>query len=378
MRKLFLSLAVALPAFAGYGYQGVITLGNSSQIPASQSNFTVLVCANMTLGDGNGCPTVSGLAVTGSGGHATSLYGYDIVFSSTACSSPTLMNWEMPTYVGSTGAMEAWVLVPSLTASGSFYLCVGNSAISAFQGGATGAAWDSNYVSIWHLPNGSTLSLADSSANADTGTNGGVVTAAAGQIDGGANLPATTNSVVMGAKTVNTSPGTVSLWMYVPTLPGAASTIGGFQQGYVGGACDKILYLDAANKLHFYAYNGSSQITSTPSAALSQATWTYVVGSVGASGEFAYINGAQVGTNANTGSYASYTGADISLGNACSGAGGALLAFSADEYRVSTTQRSANWIATEYNNQSAPSSFLTVGSLTTVGASAKRRIVVVN
>jgi hypothetical protein len=181
----------------------------------------------------------------------------------------------------------------------------------------------------------------------------------------------------MGANTVNTSPATVSLWMYVPSLSGVA-TIAGFQQGYLGGGCDKILYLDSANKLHFYAYNGTSYVTSTPSAALPQATWTYVAGTVGTSGEFAYVNGAQVGTGANTASYTSYASANISLGNACSAVANAELTFSADEYRISTTQRSANWIATEYNNQSAPSSFLTVGSLTSVGASTKKRIIVVN
>jgi hypothetical protein len=377
MKRLLLFLVSALPALAGYGHQGVITLGNSSQIPASQSNFTVLVCANMTLGNGNACASVPSLKTTGSGGYVTSASGYDIVFSSTTCSSPTPMSYEMPTYAGSTGQMEAWVLVPSLTASGSFYLCVGNSAITSFQGGAKGAAWDSNYVSIWHLPNGSTLSLSDSTSNANTGTAGGTVTAAGGQIDGGATLTAGTGTVIMGANTVNTSPATVSLWMYVPSLPGTA-TIAGFQQGYLGSTCDKTLYLDSSNKLHFYAWGGAAYSTSTPGAALSQATWTYVVGSVGASGEFAYINGAQVGSAANTTSYASYTGADISLGNACSAVANYQLTFSSDEFRVSTIQRSANWIATEYNNQSAPSSFLTVGSLTTVGASAKKRIVVVN
>jgi len=32
-----------------------------------------------------------------------------------------------------------------------------------------------------------------------------------------------------------------------------------------------------------------------------------------------------------------------------------------DEVRVSNTNRSGDWILTEYNNQSAPSSFMTIG-----------------
>src|SRR4029077_11832271 len=34
-----------------------------------------------------------------------------------------------------------------------------------------------------------------------------------------------------------------------------------------------------------------------------------------------------------------------------------------DEFRVSTIARSADWIATEYNNQSSPSTFYTIGSV---------------
>ena len=33
-----------------------------------------------------------------------------------------------------------------------------------------------------------------------------------------------------------------------------------------------------------------------------------------------------------------------------------------DEVRVSTMERTANWVATEYNNQSSPGTFITMGS----------------
>jgi hypothetical protein len=38
-----------------------------------------------------------------------------------------------------------------------------------------------------------------------------------------------------------------------------------------------------------------------------------------------------------------------------------------DEVRISTTVRSADWVATEYNNQSSPSTFYTVGAAVTGG-----------
>jgi hypothetical protein len=33
-----------------------------------------------------------------------------------------------------------------------------------------------------------------------------------------------------------------------------------------------------------------------------------------------------------------------------------------DEVRLSTMERDANWVATEYNNQSSPGTFITMGS----------------
>ena len=41
--------------------------------------------------------------------------------------------------------------------------------------------------------------------------------------------------------------------------------------------------------------------------------------------------------------------------------GGQYFNGSLDEVRISNTVRSADWIATEYNNQSSPSAFYTIG-----------------
>src|SRR6202007_1417883 len=40
-----------------------------------------------------------------------------------------------------------------------------------------------------------------------------------------------------------------------------------------------------------------------------------------------------------------------------------------EEFRVSKTIRSADWIATDYNNQSSPSTFYTIGSVNGGGGS---------
>jgi len=344
---------------AGYGHQSTITLGNTSQIPASQSNFTVLVCANMTLGNGNACPAASGLRVTGSGGYVTSSSGYDIVFSTTVCSSPTLMSWEMPSYTGSSGAMEAWVLVPSLTAAGSFYMCAGNPAIATFQGGATGAAWNGNYQGIWHLPNGSTLSASDSTSNGNNGTISGV-SAAAGQIDGGASFGGSGYINVGAGSSLNiTGHITIAAWVNTTSGGNNSNIFGAYQGGspYTGYG----FAIGASNgdgKVQYWSSAAGGWVESTGT--VNNGNWHFIAVSFDGTYANFYIDGSASGSPA----------ADAPESNAITrtigaGAGGGFNNWygTLDEIEVLNTSLSASWIATEYNNQNTPSSFLTIGTL---------------
>ena len=79
-----------------FAYEHQITLNSTNNL----TNFTALVCAN-------GSPpcnsSISNLATVSNGGHVQNSNGYDIVFSTTSCNSPTLMNWEMEKFVPATG-----------------------------------------------------------------------------------------------------------------------------------------------------------------------------------------------------------------------------------------------------------------------------------
>lgn len=68
-----------------------------------------------------------------------------------------------------------------------------------------------------------------------------------------------------------------------------------------------------------------------------------------------YVNGVAKGTSSNTITPTAGT-IDFVLGNASQSDNDALLG-SLDEVRVATVERSANWIATEFNNQDAPNTF---------------------
>jgi hypothetical protein len=92
-----------------------------------------------------------------------------------------------------------------------------------------------------------------------------------------------------------------------------------------------------------------------------QITWTYNNGTVGH-----YVNGSsQFGScdNAVTGGALPNNTDGVYIGNQ-PGSGGEVQAPDGrlDEVRISNSVRGADWIATEYNNQSAPATFTTVGS----------------
>jgi len=338
-----------------YTHEYTITLGNSGQIPSTQTNYPVLVCANLTLGNGNACATATGLKATGSGGAVTSSSAYDVVFSSTACASATLLNWEMVSYVGSTGAMEAWVKVPSLAAGGSLYICAGNSLITTFQGGATGAAWDSNYVSVYHF-GGSSLSPNDSTANAYNLSPTSSPTTATGQVNGGV---ATNGSSSYLSGTPSGTPGAITLEAWVYTVgtsydqePLAIATGGGSTTDTLAG-----LRITGATTVDFYMY--SDDLTETVSSLTN--TWSHLALTVDASrNQIAYQNGASVGSRTASGVY---TGGIWTIVGAGSGTFnyGYQKGFNGtvDEARISKTARSANWLAIGYH-QCTPASFMTV------------------
>ena len=91
------------------------------------------------------------------------------------------------------------------------YLFYGNSSVTTDQSNASGT-WNSNYVGVWHLPNGTTLSANDSTGNGNNGTINGA-TATSGQIDGGASFNGSTAYIdVPNSTSLNSTTATWSAW----------------------------------------------------------------------------------------------------------------------------------------------------------------------
>jgi hypothetical protein len=283
-----------------------------------------------------------------------------------------LLNWDTETYNASTGNIIAWVKVPTVkTASDtSLYMCYGNSGVSTYQGFST-STWDSNYKGVWHFPNGTTLSLADSSSNSNTGNLGGGSTysdiATFGQIYGSAkfNQGANTAGYVGDSNLINTALVTISAWVYLTSIPAASSQlIAGFTDGLLSPTFDKDLYVDTSGKVGFYIYDGAVKTVSSVSA-ISTGQWTYVTATADGSNINVYINGGAPVSTAAGNSYAGYTVPNFFIG--CATLTYSFLSANIDEVRVSTLARSPDWITTEYNNQSSISTFMTMGAETTSG-----------
>ncbi|HTS73986.1 MAG TPA: DUF2341 domain-containing protein, partial [Gaiellaceae bacterium] len=272
-------------------------------------------------------------------------------------------------YNSSTGALVAWVQVPavSTTADTTIYMYFGNASASNQQN-ATGT-WDSNYSGVYHLTNGTTLSLADSTTNARTGTNHGAG-ATTGDFDGGASFASASSqySSLPAAVLPASNNFTVSAW-FKTTSSGVIVSEQNQPIGSTPTTWDPLLYVDSTGKLRGGVYAGG-QPTFVSSSTVNNGAWHYAVLVVNTSGttQSLYLDGALVGTFSGTPEAIS---ANVSIGsgytNSWTNGNNSTYYFNGtiDEVRFSNsaTARSAAWIETEWGNGNSPSTFDSVGSL---------------
>src|SRR5205823_4097856 len=177
-----------------------------TKVPSTQSNFTVLVSL-----------TDPALKTVANGGHVANANGYDIgIYADSG--GTTKLKWEVEKYDGVTGNLIAWVKIPSVSSSSDtvFYLMYGDSTINTDQSDPPNT-WDSNFKSVWHLGNGSTLSLNDSTSNGSSLANVGATGATTGKISGGAGPFNGTSQCLKTVNSINlgTNKVTQSAWVNI-------------------------------------------------------------------------------------------------------------------------------------------------------------------
>jgi hypothetical protein len=340
-------------------YRRSITIDHTKVPNTDQANFPVLISG-----------TYSYLATTANGGNVTNANGYDILFASDA-NGVNPLSFEQESYNPTTGAIVYWVKVPTVshTADTVIYMFYGNTSISTDQSNKT-VVWDSNYDGVWHLPNGTSLTAKDSTSKGNNGTITGA-TATSGEVDGAASLSGSGQYVDVGnSSSLQITGNALTLETWLKTSESNPSQWERIFGKEVAGNASPYLAFDiiryaGTNRLDFGVATGGGAGTGfgvESASSLSMGTWTHVVGTYDGSQLKIYFNGNLDSQASASGNIISTTQDVVIGGDTASGA--EYFNGSIDEVRISNSVRSADWIATEYNNQSSPATFYAVGSAT--------------
>ena len=328
---------------------------------ANLTNFPFLFSG--TYAGSGGAPDLRSVA---NGGQVQNSSGYDIVFA-TGSSLVTLLSWDVKTYNPVTGEVVIWVQVPTLFsgADTNIYLAYGNAAIATFQGGAHGAAWDSNFKAVHHFPgSGSSVSatVVDATANGNDlptvsmGSNAlvssplGLAMQGSGQYvygSGFTDLP-------------TAPPLTLECWLKDDTS-GRSTSLSGFGDNSGGGInrCQLYLYRPGGST---YLGEEGALFTWTEDTNWHHLAVTWASGITQHSQGLVYFDGV-LQTLTHTGNWhtAPASPAELIIGGTAGapGVGDWFGAFV--ENRISNVARSAGWIATTYNSGISAATFYSVG-----------------
>lgn len=344
-RVLVIAILAAQSLSAAYAYKATLTIDHTQCGASDSSNFPVLVYISdtrlRTTGNGGAIQHTG----TQTGGNAVTM-PFDLVFTSDSAGSNPVP-FEIDSYDGTGGGLWAWAKIGTVshTVNTVFYAWFGSTSVSSQQNtGSFSVAnvWDSNFEAVYHLADGSTLRLSDSTVNANTATNSGA-TAASGIVDGAASSMAANSFISLPSGVALGASYTMSAWVK------PASFTGGYQgvMRYDGNANTSAIYIHASKPIWYFA--GDLITGSTMTAG----NWYHLALANSGGSVQLYVNGASIGSATQgqaLGAFSDLHLAGDSFTQPLSGV--------ADEARVSSVARSADWILTEYNNQSNPASFV--------------------
>ncbi len=344
----------------GFVHYRTITIDHTQVPNTDQTNFSVLVSGTISATVGNGGSIQH--TVTQSGGYALTIPADAVITSDLACTT-RVAGWEFESYSATNGAALFWFKAGTVshTADSVYYICYGEPSITTQQA-TVSATYDSNAGGVWHWPDGSTIQNADSTASGNTTI---ATVAITGKIDGGAAAAFALASCCAGANLSPPSTVTYEGWANFTNLSNSFNTIGAYDNNRVignGGGYD--LSVTATGHVTALINIGGNLLTIAGLQTLTTATWYHLAFTYSnASGLTTYVNGVQDGNIAGIGTMIDYSGNASSPGmrfgtslNAGSMTG------NLDEHRVSTSVRSADWLRTEYNNQTNPAAFAPLGA----------------
>lgn len=345
--------APGLDAAVAAGKVRLIDVVNAMVAGGPHTDFPLLVSLSGTW-----------LKSTANGGDVARADGFDIYFSADQAGT-TRLAFEVESYAPVAGTLLAWVKVPSLAPDSTFYIHYGDPAITTSQQMVT-AVWSADYELVAHMTTSSDATNQASAISAQTGA------AVAGQIGSALTFDGSESRIDYGSDAeldnVFTNGGTVESWFNAEA----------FGEGSLGRILSKedangwLLSVDDSNitKGAMFQHGGSGSSVggwATPNNTIVLDTWHHlaVVYNKGSDANDAtvYLDGVAQ-ANRQSGNLTGPLDGDgasiLVVGNrpALDRAFAGLI----DETRVSSVSRSANWMLTQYRNQSAPAAFISVGN----------------
>ncbi|MCA9386951.1 DUF2341 domain-containing protein [Candidatus Dojkabacteria bacterium] len=366
------SRAAAAWADSNWEYRKYITIDHTQVAGSSyHSNFPIMISV-----------TDPDLRDIANGGHVASSTGDDIMF--TVGGGSTQLSHEIEHYDNTTGELLAWVNMLAVDNDEDTYLYMyyGNDA-AADQQDVSGT-WDPRYIGVWHMnqdPSGVAPQILDSTANARHGTSGGTMTSGdlVTGIFGGAaiELDGTDDYINIYNAALQTDfdgdAGTYSLWFKMTDAADWTDTI---QEHIIAIAADANNRIRLRKDNHAegrwgYQHHASgTNISPEINNSADTTDWYYVTMTWDTVADELklYENGVQLlPTSTGLGTWGATPGAwSYTLQSVIGGEGttfGEYIGASVDEVRIVAGEaKSADWIATEYSNQSDPDSFMTFGN----------------
>jgi hypothetical protein len=318
-----------------YTYKKDIKFNTSTvaTISANQNNFPIAVHINSSSFGGDLSNFFSGNST-----------GKRIMFFDS--DETTNLPYEVE-YANSPTEAIYWVKVPQVDAGSTtdkIVVAYGNDAYGADQDNPK-KVWDSNYSAIWHFPNGTTLSVADSVSNNGTNSSTTVTT---GYVDGGDALSGSNQSISVSNLDISGSMArTVSMWVYRTGTSSARMIEWGEGAAYKMNGC--LTNVNTAGDLYWYFNTGDiySSGTSLPASTWTQAAFVYDGGVANTTNTHIYKDGtAQSVIQAGSPGTLNTTNASYNIGKSIGSAN--YFAGKLDEIRVSKMNRSADWQKLEY------------------------------
>jgi hypothetical protein len=280
--------------------------------------------------------------------------GDDIIFRTSPGGAQ--LDHEIEVYDTTNDILVAWVRVPSLSGSSNtdIYMLYGNDCITTSTQNAPGV-WSNGYEAVYHLHDDW-----NDSTGFHNGTGGQTQGYVSGQIANGVDFEGSNSDYInIGTWSVSGNALTLQAWVKYESFADTQTILdkssGTSASNYVWNlSTDK---LGGSYRARFYTPN--SQLDGSTN--FSTTNWYLVIGKYDGAASLKYIrinNGADT-QSSQSGNLTENTN-QVRIGDHATG-GDQPFDGIIDEVRISSAARSDAWLNTEYNNQSDPSTFFTLG-----------------